>query len=103
MILGADAHGVFAVERGERDRVGVVRVVLVRLPRAQHPHPRSEHRRDVDHVFTRGDELLCEQIAEPASGLDRPRPTLREPVSPRQQLACLPAFRMHQPACDDVR
>src|SRR4029077_12373173 len=34
------------------------------------------------------DELLCEQIAEPAGGLDRPRP-FPERLRPREQLRCL--------------
>jgi hypothetical protein len=42
-----------------------------------------------DDVFATGDELLGEQIAEPASGLDRPQPAI-ERCRPGEQLAELP-------------
>ena len=64
-------------QRGDRDRQGVVGVVLVRPSRAQHPHPRRQRGRHIDDALAGGDELLGQQIAEPAGGLDRPRPRRR--------------------------
>ncbi len=72
-------------QRGHRHRQRVVGVVLVRSSRAQHPDPRRQRGRHVDDVLARRDELLGQQIAEPAGRLDRPRPLL-ERLRPRQQL-----------------
>ena len=43
-------------------------------PDAKHPHPRRQRGRHIDDVLAGGDELLGQQVAEPARGLDRPRP-----------------------------
>ena len=69
-------------------------VVLVRPARRQHPDPRRQRRRHIQHLFTRRDELLGEQIAEPASRLDRPRP-LPEPCRPANSSLDLSARRPH--------
>ena len=67
-------------------------------PAAQQPHPRRQHRRDVHDVFTRGEELLRQQIAEPTRGLDRPCPCrVIELVGPCDQLAAPARRRAHQP------
>ena len=42
-------------------------------PGAEHPDPRRQRRRHVEDGLTRGDELLGQQVAETAGGLDRPR------------------------------
>lgn len=46
------------------------------------------HGWDVDHDLAGGDELLGEEIAEPAGGLDCPHP-IRERCRPRTQLVGL--------------
>jgi hypothetical protein len=51
-----------------------------------------QRRRHVEHRLAVREKLLREQIAEPTSGLDRPRPLL-EPCRPRQQLVQLPWSR----------
>jgi len=41
-----------------RNRVPVVRVVLIRTARRQHPHPRRERGRHINYLFSDRDELL---------------------------------------------
>jgi len=76
MIGALDRSETRRAHRRDGDRAGVVRVVLVRLPRPQQPHPRRQRRRHIDDALAGVDELLGEEVAEPASGLDRPRPFL---------------------------
>ncbi len=81
-------------QRRHRNRQGVIRVVLVRAARRQQPRPRRERGRHINNRFTGRDELLGEQIAEPARGLDRPCPR-RKRRSPRHELGetCAPPAR----------
>ena len=81
MIVGAHGGEIVGSERGDRDRAGVVGIVLLRLARAEHAHSRRANWWHVDHVFAGCDELLGEEIAEAVGGLDRPR-SLLEPVRP---------------------
>jgi hypothetical protein len=74
MIVTADAAQAVITQRGDGHRTSVVRIVLLRLTRAQQPGSCRQHRRHVDDRFTRRDELLRKEIAEPAGGLDRPHP-----------------------------
>ena len=53
-------------------RVGIVGVVLVGAPRGQHPDPRGQGGRHVEHVFAPGYELLGQQIAQATRRLDGP-------------------------------
>jgi hypothetical protein len=62
----------------------IVRVVLVDLPGIQQPHPRGQLGRHVEHPFPGGDQLLREQMPEPARALHRPAP-LRPASGPAQQ------------------
>ena len=61
-------------QRRDRHGQGIVRVVLVRVPGLQQPHPRGQLRLDVQDPLTGGDELLGQQAAQPGSTLDRPGP-----------------------------
>ena len=81
-------------QRGDGDRAGVVRIALGGLAGAQHPHPRRQRRRHVQHRLPGGDELLGEQIAHPTGRLHRPRPR-PDTVSPLQQLAHLTSPGAH--------
>jgi hypothetical protein len=72
--------------------------VLVRPSRAQQPHPRCQRGWDIDHRLTGGKELLGEQVAEPACGLDHPDPrTVVQLARPAQQLRDLSRGGPHQP------
>ena len=81
VIIGAHRGEVVGAECCDRDRAGVIGVVLLRLPRPQHAHSRRTNWWDVDNRFAGRDELLGEQVAESVGGLDRPR-SLLEPVGP---------------------
>ena len=94
VIRRRDARQARCMPRRDRDRVAVVRVVLVRAAGPDHPHPSRQRRGHVQHPFTRTDELLCKQIADTAGALHRPRPRL-EPGRPRQQLRDLRMRRAH--------
>jgi hypothetical protein len=68
----------------DRDRAGVVRVVLVRVPRGQQPHPGRELGPDVQHALPGGGQLPGQQVPRAVRALDRPGP-LRPGRSPGQQ------------------
>jgi hypothetical protein len=78
MIIGSYSSQTAMTQRRDRGGQRVVGIVLRRLTRAQHPHPRRQRRRDINHVLAGSDELLGEEIAEPVGRLDRP-PPLVEP------------------------
>jgi len=94
VIRRRDAREARCGQRRDRDRVTVVRVVLVRAAGPKHPHPRRQRRGHVQHPFTGADELLRKQIADTAGAFHRPRTRL-EPVRPRQQLRDLRLRRAH--------
>jgi hypothetical protein len=85
-----DAPQVRRPQRGDRDRQGVVGVVLVRPAGREQACPRRAGSRHVDDDLSGSYELLGEQIAEPARGLDRPRSSL-EGFGPRHELVDLAA------------
>jgi hypothetical protein len=66
MVGGLHGRQARRSERGDGDRAGVVGVVLVRPSRTEKPHPRRQRRRHVDDVLAGVDELLGEEVAEPA-------------------------------------
>ena len=80
---------------GHRGRQRIVRSFFVRLRRSEQPHPSRQRRRHIHDVFTRRDELLRQQLAEPVRGLDRPGPLLTQRRGPRQQPWRLPPIRCH--------
>ena len=55
------------------------------MARVEGAHSRREGRGHVCDVLAGGDELLGQQIAQPAGALDHP-PALRPPLGPSQQL-----------------
>ena len=84
VIRRANACQVRRPQRRDRDRAGVVGIVLVRLPRAEHAHAGGQRGGHVEGGFAGGDELLGEEVAAAAGALDRPGPLL-ERRGPRQQ------------------
>jgi hypothetical protein len=60
-------------------RAGVVRVVLVHVPRGQQPDPGAELGRDIQYPLTGGQQLLGQQVARAAGALDRPRSAVARP------------------------
>jgi hypothetical protein len=97
VVLDAHRDQLGRPQRGDGDGPGVVGVVLLRPSRAQQPHPRRQGRGDVHHLLAGGEELLREQVAEPAGGLDGPGPfPAIEALGPLQQLRHLGAGRVHQ-------
>ena len=85
VVLGGHLAAVLGPQRRDRHRQGIVRVVLVRVPGLQQPHPGRQLRLHVQDPLAGGDELLGQQPAQPGSALDRPGP-LRPRRRPRHQL-----------------
>ena len=86
-------------ERSDRDGECVVRVVLVRSAGAKDTDPRSQGRGHVQDGLAGGNELLGEEVAEPACGLDGP-PSIDKRLGPPQQLRDLLARRSDFGACE---
>ena len=64
-----------AVAQGDHhDRVRVGGVGLAALPGVEHPHPRGQLRRHVQHRLAVGEQPLRERPADAVSALDRPHP-----------------------------
>ena len=102
MVLDPHRNQFRGTQRGDRHRASIVGVVLLRAASAQQPHPRRQRRGNVDNVFTHGEKLLSQQVAEPAGGLDRPDPIAAiEALGPLQQLRHLLAGGPHQPLIKD--
>lgn len=79
---------------GDRGGQRVVGVILLRLARAEHPYSGRQRGRDVDDVLAGRDQLLCQQVAQAAGGLDGPTP-LREHLGPLEELLALHACGPH--------
>jgi hypothetical protein len=62
VVLGPHQRAGRRPQRRDRDRPGVVRVVLVHRPGAQQPHPRGQLGLHVQHPLTRRDQLLGQQL-----------------------------------------
>ncbi|HVD89361.1 MAG TPA: hypothetical protein VNB91_10755, partial [Jatrophihabitantaceae bacterium] len=90
----ATSSGRSRAQRGDRDRAGVIVVVLVDLPGVQEPYPGGQLRRHVQDVFPGGDQLLSQQQSQPAGALDRPGPSRPAP-GPLEQPLGLSARRTH--------
>jgi len=88
VVLGEHRPRGRGAQRRDRHRVGVVRVVLVGVPGLQQPHPGGQLGRHIQHLLTRGDQLLGQQAPQPGGALHRPGP-LRPGGRPRQQLGRL--------------
>ena len=88
MVVGPHLRAGCAQGR-DRDRAGVVGVVLVHVPGRRQPHPRAEFRLHAGHSLAGRDQLPGEQVAHAAGALDRPGP-LRPGLCPVQELPGLP-------------
>jgi hypothetical protein len=98
VVIGPHLAARGRAQRRDRDRPGVVRVVLVRVSSRQQPDPRTQLRLDVQHPLAGRDELLGKQVPKAAGALDRPGP-LWPGFCPRQQPLRLLSRRAYlQPA-----
>src|ERR1019366_3930421 len=84
VIISGDRPRAPGAQRRDRDRPGVVRVVLVTRPGRQQPHPRAQLRLHIEHPLAGGSELPGQQVPRPARALHRPRP-LRPASRPRYE------------------
>jgi hypothetical protein len=71
-------------QRGDRHRAGIVGIVLIDVPGRQQPHPGGQLGRHVQHPLTGRQQLLGQQMTQPARAFDRPGP-LGPRLRPRQQ------------------
>jgi len=92
VVRSVDRDDLRRAERRHGHGPGVVGVVFLRPAAAQQPDPRRQGCGDVDDVLTGGEELLGEQVAQPAGRLHRPRPFL-ELGRPPEELLRLTAGR----------
>ena len=83
---GLDSVQTLRAHGSDRHRERVVGVVLLRPSRAEDADSRGQGRWNVDDVLSCIDELLGQQIAEAAGGLDGPR-AFSERLSPGEDLA----------------
>jgi hypothetical protein len=84
LILHGQLRQLAGPQRGDRDRAGIVLVGLVDLPGFEQPDPGGELGRHVEHSLAGGEQLLRQQLPQPARPFDRPRP-LPPTTSPAQQ------------------
>ena len=94
MVSGLDTAQVRSPKGSDRDRAGVVGVVLVRATGGEHPDARGQGRGYVEDVLAPGDELLGQQVAQPTGRLDGPG-ALLERFGPGDQLVHLAAGGPH--------
>lgn len=86
MVRSVDRDHLRRAERRHGHGPGVVGVVLLRPTAAQQPDPRRQRGGHVDHGLPGGQELLGEQITQPAGRLHRPRPLLELGRPPKKLL-----------------
>ena len=84
VIIGADLAPGPRAQRRDRHRQGIVRVVLIAGPGGQQPHPGTQPRLNAGHPLAGRDQLLGQQVTQPAGALDRPGPP-RPRGRPRHQ------------------
>src|SRR3974390_1737782 len=89
VVGGLDRPEPWGAEGGNGHRASVVGVVLVRLARPEHPHPRGKGGRHVEHVLAGIDELLAQQVAESSGRLDGPGALLERRRPPEQPVDLL--------------
>ena len=94
-----DAAQAGAREGGDGDGVGVVGIVLVGATGAEHPNPRGQGGRNVEHLFATCHELLGQQVTHPAGRLDGP-PAFFEGLGPAHELLDLTTSGTHLDAGD---
>jgi hypothetical protein len=84
LILDAQFWQRAGAQRGDGHRAGIVLVGLVDLPGIEQPNPGGEFGLHVEHALSGGDQLLRQQVPQPARPFDRPRP-LPPATGPVQQ------------------
>ena len=99
VVVGADLAKASMAQRGDRRRQRVVGIVLLGATRAQHPHSCRQSGRDIQHLLAGTDELLGQQVAQAACGLDGPA-ALGEPRRPGQQPLGLVLGRTNVQLCE---
>jgi hypothetical protein len=85
VIITADLADPGRAQRRDRHRPGIIRVIFVDVSRRKQPHPGGQLGRHIQHPLTRGEQLLGQQMPQPARAFDRPgalRPGLRPPQQP---------------------
>ena len=84
-VVGHDLPQARAAQPGHGHAVGVDRVGLAALAGVEHPHPRRQLRRHVEHGLAVGDQALGDVPADAGAALHRPDP-VRELPAGRQHL-----------------
>ncbi len=74
VILGPHLPPGPGAQRRDRDRQGVIRIVLVGVPGLQQPHPGGQLRRHIEHPLPGSDQLLGQQVPQAGRALHRPGP-----------------------------
>ena len=74
VVIGGHFPRCLRAQRRDRNRQGIVRVVLIRVPGFQQPDPGGQLGLHVQHPLAGRDQLLGQQPAQPASPLDSPGP-----------------------------
>jgi hypothetical protein len=88
VVIGDHLTAAPGTQRRDRDRQGVVRVVLVRIAGLQQPDPGGQLGLHVQDPLPGGGELLGEQVTQAAGAFHRPGP-LRPRRRPGDQLLSL--------------
>jgi hypothetical protein len=71
VIIGPDLSDTGRAQGGDGHRPGIIRVVLVRIPRGEQPHPGAELGRHIQHPLTGRHQLLGQQMTHAAGALAR--------------------------------
>ena len=85
IVLGHHLAPGLGAQRGDRDGQGIVGIVLAGVPGLEQPDPGGQLWRDIQHPLPGRDQLLGQQMPQPAGALHRPGP-LRPVRCPRHQL-----------------
>ena len=99
VIIGCHLAAGRRAQRRDRHRTGIVRVVLVRVPRREQPHPGAQLGWHIQHPLTRRQQLLGQQVTQATGALDRPGPLRPGRRPPQQPLRlCRPARTLSSPS-----
>ena len=72
MIITPGLPDLRRAQRGDRHRAGIAGIVLVDVPGGQQPYPGGQLGRHVQHPLTGGQQLLGQQMPQPARAFHRP-------------------------------